>query len=515
MRYRKHLLAGVAAVSATTGGMLCADEPNCLMRQITPYWQGQPGELGDMLGVISSTTDGRFVALSSYSTYFIDDADQMHGHIRQIVVLDRETQWGELISVAHKPAPGETISGNTHASWYSHISANGRYVAWGSNATNHVEQEVTGEHIQVYVRDRQEGVTYLASVSSEGEIANDWSSYVRVGVSNYGQVVFASRATNLVPDQSTSMWQVYMHDVHTGVTELVSRDVNGSPSYLDASHPAISADGKVISFMTRAHLVPGLNFDTWNIFVRDLNLGTTEVISVDANGLDRMGWGDFSFVSDDGNSVAFRFGAINGLLDPTMPPEYIDAIYARNRSASTTTGINRTWENGPAVISPEIGFAISGDGKYVSWESIDQATPIDVNPIWHIYRTNVETLEIDLVTVDANCDPIPEMHDQMWHAISGDGRHVTFISLWNVMLDPDFDWIHHLYQWSDPSAEPGIPGDIDGDGCVDQQDLALLLSAYGSVPGDSNWNPDADVSGDGEVGHADLAILLAHYGEGC
>lgn len=56
--------------------------------------------------------------------------------------------------------------------------------------------------------------------------------------------------------------------------------------------------------------------------------------------------------------------------------------------------------------------------------------------------------------------------------------------------------------------EGGIPGDLDGDGCVDQEDLAILLGAYGS-------SDEGDVDGDGDTDQADLAALLANFGKGC
>ncbi|MFG0251512.1 MAG: hypothetical protein ACF8NJ_01400 [Phycisphaerales bacterium JB038] len=63
----------------------------------------------------------------------------------------------------------------------------------------------------------------------------------------------------------------------------------------------------------------------------------------------------------------------------------------------------------------------------------------------------------------------------------------------------------------DFSGGGGIPGDVDGDGDVDQADLGLLLAAYGSCDGDPNWNPDADFDGDGCIGQPDLGVLLANY----
>lgn len=58
-----------------------------------------------------------------------------------------------------------------------------------------------------------------------------------------------------------------------------------------------------------------------------------------------------------------------------------------------------------------------------------------------------------------------------------------------------------------------IPGDIDGDFAVKLADLVLLAKAYGSKPGDSNWNPNADIDGNFVVGLSDLVKLAIHYGQ--
>ena len=61
-------------------------------------------------------------------------------------------------------------------------------------------------------------------------------------------------------------------------------------------------------------------------------------------------------------------------------------------------------------------------------------------------------------------------------------------------------------------GQGGIPGDLDGDGHVNQADLGILLASFGKCEGDAGYNPVADIDGDGCVGQGDLGVLLANFG---
>jgi PKD repeat protein len=63
------------------------------------------------------------------------------------------------------------------------------------------------------------------------------------------------------------------------------------------------------------------------------------------------------------------------------------------------------------------------------------------------------------------------------------------------------------------TTAPGLIGDVNGDGKVDIKDLVLLIKAFGSFPGEPNWNPNADVNTDGKVDIKDLVLLIKHFGE--
>jgi hypothetical protein len=515
---RNHIMLTCAAGAMATA--LClADatqdghhgEGECEIRKITPNWQpGTEGEWGDTLGILAASHDGRYVAYSSYTTLFLPNAGDIHGHIQQIIVRDTLTQEGELISAAYNPKPGETIGANAHCEWYLDISPNGRYVVFASLATNLVENEVTGQFFQTYVRDRQEQKTYLVSRSPDGQEANDWGTDVRLGVSNNGRVAFAARANNIHPERPEIQWAVYVYDIHTEEMQVVSRDVDGNVVPGPAWGPSISADGNVVAFVSPELLVPGLPFQSQDVYVRDLVAGTTEIVSVDSAGSNRWGGGGyFPRLSHDGNYVAFKYDTPSCVsLDPEFPSGWCEAIYVRDRANNRTTGISVTHDFQGATTNPEGGFTISGDGKYVAWDTIDQVTEIPTSPIWHVYRTNVETLESDLVTIDRWCQPIPDQHDMMYSAISGDGYHVVFNSMWHVMGDDDFDWSRHLYLWVDTDAPAGPIGDLNGDGVVDVLDLLILLAAWG----DCGDECPADLNGDGVVDVSDLLILLSNWG---
>jgi len=88
-----------------------------------------------------------------------------------------------------------------------------------------------------------------------------------------------------------------------------------------------------------------------------------------------------------------------------------------------------------------------------------------------------------------------------------------------------------LITWKPIAAPPPIPvpaavmlitpgdreafhklGDVNRDGVIDDQDLNLLKTAYGSKPGDPNWNPDCDLDGDSKVGLSDLTTISKNFG---
>jgi Tol biopolymer transport system component len=155
------------------------------------------------------------------------------------------------------------------------ISANGRFVTWNSYGPL-----VSGSMgFQVWVRDLQTSQTTLVSRSTE-RVPGDYISGIPAISGDGRYVAFYSRASNLVAGD-VGFSDAFVHDRETGVTRMVSVSSAGAQanyhSGLDnLAVPSISYDGRYISFMTRAsNLVPSDTNDAEDIFVRDQVTQTT------------------------------------------------------------------------------------------------------------------------------------------------------------------------------------------------------------------------------------------------
>src|SRR5439155_7441870 len=103
------------------------------------------------------------------------------------------------------------------ASLGSALSADGRLVAFQSDATNLVVGDTNGA-TDVFVRDRQTGMTARVSVASDGTQANNVSSYPALSADGRF-VAFQSDATNLVAGDTNGTTDVFVHDRPTCTTQ--------------------------------------------------------------------------------------------------------------------------------------------------------------------------------------------------------------------------------------------------------------------------------------------------------
>ena len=105
------------------------------------------------------------------------------------------------------------------------ISADGIYVVFESGASNLVPGDLNGTH-DIFVKNRLTGVTEVASVDSSGNPCNDFSDAQSISA-NGRFVAFRSAASNLVPDDTNGVTDIFVHDRWLGTTERVSVSTAG------------------------------------------------------------------------------------------------------------------------------------------------------------------------------------------------------------------------------------------------------------------------------------------------
>jgi Tol biopolymer transport system component len=212
------------------------------------------------------------------------------------------------------------------------ISADGRYVAFESYATNLVDDDTNGTS-DIFVHDRQTGDTERVSVRSNGDEANE-QSYAASISADGRYVAFFSEATDLVDDDNNGTPDVFVHDRQTGDTERVSVLSNGDEADGFSFNPSISADGRYVAFPSYAtNLVDDDTNGDWDVFVHDRQTGTTERVSVHSNGDEANEHSYVASISADGRYVAFESDATNLVDDDGNG---LQDVFVHDRGAEVT-----------------------------------------------------------------------------------------------------------------------------------------------------------------------------------
>jgi Tol biopolymer transport system component len=279
--------------------------------------EGQEGNGHSTEPTIS--TDGRYITFRSFATNL---STVPNGGWLQIFIHDRQTGITELVSVNSAGEAGLGFYGQ-----YAQVSADGRYVAFASSANNLVLDDTNGVS-DIFVRDRQEGITQRVSVSSKGEQGNGDSISSSISADGH-YVLFDSGSSNFVPDDTNNRGDLFVHDLWTGETELVSLNTEGEQGNNTSGGASISANGRYIAFQSLAtNLVMSDTNDLLDVFRGDRLLGITERMNVNLQGEEANGFSGSSSLSAEGSHTTFTSGANN--LVPDDLNEFYD-VFARER----------------------------------------------------------------------------------------------------------------------------------------------------------------------------------------
>jgi hypothetical protein len=343
-------------VVTMTGTRFCTARFIALSLETASVGPGGAPVIGESQNPVMSA-DGRFVAFDSTAAGLVASPCS-GGGIRQVFVRDRAGAT-ECVSV------GPNGQGNLPSARPS-ISADGRFVAFESTATNLDPARCALGGQQIFVRDRTAGTTSCVSTSPGGSPGNAPSA--DAALSGDGRLVaFQSNATNL-GECSTGVAEVFVRDRTTGTTECGSVGPGGAPGNLASSRPVLNADGTVLVFESSAtNLVaaPGCTTGGFQIFLRDRVTRRTECVSVGPDGSPGDAASADAAVSEDGHTVAFRSTATN-LSAPCTTG--VPQAFVRSRAQGVTRCVSLAPDGTPGGAT-STDVVLSGDGRFVAFTS--------------------------------------------------------------------------------------------------------------------------------------------------
>jgi Tol biopolymer transport system component len=408
----------LALVVAAGGSEIVAEQTT---ERVSVDSAGAPGNHQSIAPAISA--DGRFVAFASVSSNLV--ADDTNG-FQDIFVRDRRSGTTERVSVSSAGVQADKSSGPGFGTGIA-ISADGRYVAFASGATNLVAEDTNGL-TDVFVHDRATGQTERVSIGSGGQ-GNERSGITSIALSADGRfVAFDSLTSNLVEGKAHSGVEVFVRDRSTGQTERVSVSGTGALADNESAWPAISADGRFVAFMSFAsNLIEGDTNARPDVFVYDRVSRAVERASVASDGTQgnfNSGVGDFNLftvplsISGDGRFVAFVSSASNLVdHDTNARPD----TFVRDRTGGTTERVS-VGSGGEQAFGASAGSAaISADGRFVAFETFGLSAGNGGSDDVFVHDRDTHTTELASVNSFDASSHAP--------AISADGRFVAFHSL--------------------------------------------------------------------------------------
>lgn len=319
-----------------------------------------------------------------------------------------------VVVAPHRPLGDlrRVVDGNGHAVDGIDVSSDGRYVL---HQDDDPERPDPGTGTPIAVLDRETGTSELVSVLPDGTVHRfAWGG----ALSADGRT--AIFAIPMGEDGQVGSNQVYVRRLDAGETVIASLGTRGELADAGSVPEGVSADGRWVLFSSFATNLVSPPTSGRQLFLRDLETGTTTLVSVDADG-EAIGTGHDAQLSADGSTAVFQGR---------------DAVWAWDRGTGVATrlDIDPGGERGDKVAE---FFDLTPDGRYVTFSSESTAlAPGDANGRADVFRYDRQTGEVVLVSVAAAGDR-PGSHGGGFSAVSDDGRLVAFWSLSDDLVEGD------------------------------------------------------------------------------
>lgn len=306
------------------------------------------------------------------------------------------------------------------------ISANGRYVVFASTATNLVTGDANGKS-DIFLRDMQTSTTTAISVTAQSAVGNGDSMWPKIS-HNGRYVTFTSNASNLVAGDVNGMPDVFVRDVESGTTTIASKTASGMHADGSSEVSDISADGRFVVFhSTATDLVSPSPADSPQVYIKDLQTGAVKLLSKNTLGAAGNAASLNASINCSGNVVSFESAADN-LVGGDNSHSWDVFVSHVNWSGDSVRGLtvdaNATADNSE----------VSCDGNTITYQSAasnivtNVSNPNNVRNVYSYDRSNEEHALISIANGNTNAnnhsgDPV----------VSGDGRYIAFLSdAWNL-----------------------------------------------------------------------------------
>jgi Tol biopolymer transport system component len=380
------------------------------------------------------SADGRWITYSSWATNLVDE--DTNG-VADVFLKDRDTATTTRVSAR---TDGGQVVGQ-YGSTGPAISGDGRWIAYSSDATNLVDND-TNDAGDVFLYDRETAITTRISVRTGGGQALGSSGSPTVSADGRW-VAFVSYATNLVEGDTNGMADVFLHDRDARSTQRISvRSDGGQATGLYGSlGPAISPDGRWVSYVSHAaNLVDGDTNNVGDVFLYDRADATTRRISVRSNGAQATRASDSPAISSDGRWITYTSDAPDLVDDDT---NNMTDVFLFDRDTAITRRISVS-SNGTQATSSSGGPTISADGRWISYSSYaPDLVDDDTNNGHDVFLYDRDTAVTRRISVSSNGT---QANAACLHpAISADGRWIAYDSWAESLVDTDTNAIWDVF----------------------------------------------------------------------
>lgn len=317
------------------------------------------------------------------------------------------------------------------ASSDAELTPDGRYVAFASDATNLLPGDTNGRK-DIFVVDRSLGSIRRASLSTAGDQAS--SGCDRSSISGDGRyVVFQSSSISLVSGDTNAKQDIFLRDMQSNQTTLVSVSTDGVQSDADSWNPKISSDGRYIVYETYGSTLVANDLNaTDDIFIYDRQLAQTTRISLAWNGAEGNDSSSIPVISADGRYIVFTSNASNLVESDTNNEAdtfWMDRQEGQiSRISIATEGTQGNGGSG--------GMSITDDGRFIVFGSYaSNLVSGDTNGQYDIFVRDRQIGTTERVSISSTG---AQGNDYSIRGrITSDGRYVFFDSLSSNLVAGD------------------------------------------------------------------------------